>query len=50
MKEGRIAGSNFNVITYKNNYADLRSAFGNNLPLYYRHYITNGHAEKRKCV
>ena len=35
---------------YKNRYADLRVAFGNNLPKYYYHYINYGKAEKRVCI
>lgn len=50
MKEGRIGNAHFNVNTYKNNYIDLQNAFHNNLPLYFKHYLTNGRKEKRRCV
>ena len=42
MKETRQASSNFDVNYYKASYVDLQRAFGNNMPAYYRHYITNG--------
>ena len=47
MQEGRQAISDFNVYTYLDNYADLRSIFGNNLPAYYLHYIVSGQGEGR---
>lgn len=50
MLEGRQASSNFNVKAYRDNYADLRKAFGDNLPKYYRHYIEFGYTEKRKSL
>ncbi len=50
MTEGRIACADFNVAAYKNHYADLRNAFGDELPLYYKHYITYGQKESRNCV
>ena len=50
MKESRQAISTFNVTAYKNRYADLQKAFGNNLPAYYRHYITNGKSEGRVAI
>ena len=50
MKEGRQGNSTFNVISYKNNYADLRKAFGNDLVKYYQHYIKNGKREGRVCI
>jgi len=50
MIEGRQASSNFNVKAYRDNYADLRKAFGDNLPKYYRHYIEFGYTEKRKAL
>ena len=50
MKEGRKASINFDVKVYKKNYADLRAAFGENLPMYYQHYVTNGHKEGRKAI
>lgn len=40
----------FDPIYYSNQYPDLKAAFGNHLPLYYKHYITNGYRENRKCV
>ena len=50
MSEGRIAKSTFNVQFYKNAYADLRDAFGDNLQRYYWHYIVQGQYEGRKAV
>ena len=47
MAEQRQASEEFCVGFYYNNYADLRNAFGNNFPLYYAHYCTNGKAEGR---
>ena len=47
MSEGRHAHPSFNVHTYKNRYADLQKAFGNNLKAYYSHYINYGKAENR---
>ena len=49
MKEGRQASSNFNVQKYKSRYSDLRKAFGNNLPLYFKHYLEFGISEKRNA-
>ena len=49
MKEGRQAIDSFNVEVYKNNYADLRNAFGNDLPKYYEHWIKYGTKEGRKA-
>jgi hypothetical protein len=50
MSEGRQAGNNFNVRVYKNNYGDLRAAFGNNLKAYYIHYVRYGKAEGRTAI
>ena len=50
MKEGRQASANFNVTAYKNRYGDLRNAYGNNLPLYYMHYIKYGKKENRNAT
>ena len=48
MNEGRQAKSTFNVQSYRNQYQDLRLAFGwNNLPAYYNHYRTAGIYEGR---
>jgi hypothetical protein len=47
MTEGRRANTEFNVITYRTLYADLDSAFSNNLRLYYMHFIYYGKAEGR---
>ncbi len=57
MKEARQAISTFDVLTYRNNYADLRKAFDtvqgkltySDLPKYYLHYISNGAEEGRKA-
>lgn len=50
MKEGRQASSNFNVYSYRNEYPDLRVAFGKNLAKYYLHYIQSGKSEGRKAI
>ena len=50
MSEGRQASAKFNVKKYKNNYKDLRKAYGNNLKSYYEHYIKFGHTEGRKAI
>jgi len=49
IKEGRQAESSFNVISYQNNYPDLRAAFGtaSDLMKYVIHYLTYGKAEHR---
>ena len=47
MAEGRRGNKQFNVYAYKNRYADLKKAFGNNLCSYYLHYIEYGKAEGR---
>ena len=50
MGEGRQAKASFDVFSYRNQYQDLRVAFGNNLKSYYMHYISNGKAEGRKAT
>lgn len=50
MAEGRLASRNFNVAAYKNRYADLRQQFGNNLQLYYEHYVEYGFIEGRNAL
>lgn len=47
MSEGRQANPEFNVYQYRDNYADTVAAFGNDLALYYYHYIHHGKNEKR---
>jgi len=47
MGEGRVASSNFNVVSYKKRYPDLRNAFGTNTRLYYLHYLSTGKTEGR---
>ena len=48
MNEGRQASENFDVTSYKNQYADLREAFGwDDYPAYYYHYLFSGQAEGR---
>lgn len=32
---------------YVNKYSDIKNAFGNNLPTYYKHYIEFGRRENR---
>ena len=46
-RERRQAKATFNVNSYRNRYADLRSAFGTDWPRYYRHFCTNGFREGR---
>ena len=50
MHEGRQASENFNVQIYRNRYADLRAAFGNDLEKYYLHYLDNGISEGRSGI
>ena len=38
---------NFNVYSYKNQYVDLRRAFGNDLKSYYQHFVEHGKDEGR---
>ena len=47
MAEGRQASENFDVVSYRNRYPDLRKAYGDNLKLYYLHYISSGQKEGR---
>ena len=48
INEGRQASESFDVTSYRNQYADLRVAFGwDNYPAYYNHYVFNGQAEGR---
>ena len=48
MAEGRRASANFDVTSYRNQYPDLRQAYGSNLKSYYMHYIDYGYAEGRQ--
>ena len=50
MPEGRQANAEFNVKSYRNAYADLRQAFGNDLKSYYLHYMNCGKKEGRKAA
>ena len=50
MKEARQGSANFNVLKYKQRYSDLQKAFGENLPLYYKHYCQYGKKENRKAT
>ena len=47
MKEGRQGIVYFDVNSYKRRYKDLRMAFGNDLKLYYLHYVYSGQSEHR---
>lgn len=47
MSEGRQAHANFNVEIYRNNYVDLRNAFGSDLARYYLHFVQFGQREGR---
>jgi len=49
MQEARQAHVNFNVSAYRNRYEDLRDAFGDDLPQYYLHFVTNGRSENRSA-
>lgn len=48
MNEGRRGSEEFDVYSYKNQYYDLRAAFGDDLPRYYLHYAETGKAEGRQ--
>ena len=45
--EGRRGSDSFDVYGYRNRYADLRKAFGQNLKSYYIHYLNCGIKEGR---
>ena len=47
MAEGRRGSESFDVHGYRNRYADLRKAFGQNLKSYYIHYLNCGIKEGR---
>ena len=49
MAEGRRANETFDVFRYRTSYADLRSAFGDDLKAYYEHYIEYGQFEGRSA-
>jgi len=50
MNEGRKSCENFDVVSYRNQWADLRQAFGwNNLREYFLHYLNAGMREGRTC-
>ena len=48
MNEGRRGSEEFDVYSYKNQYYDLRAAFGDDLPRYYLHYAETGKAEESR--
>ena len=50
MKENRQASEDFDVISYSNEYADLRKAYGQDSKKYYQHYIDYGKKEKRQAT
>ena len=50
MSKQHQGSANFNVTIYKQNYADLQKAFGNNWPAYYTHYIQFGNSEGRNAA
>ena len=50
MNEGRQAKADFSVGVYRENYADLQSAYGNNLKGYYLHYMNFGKKEGRSGI
>ena len=47
MSEGRVANDNFNVNTYRANYSDLNSLYGDDLKKYYVHFVLYGSREGR---
>lgn len=47
MREGRRGNDTFDVAAYRNKYADLQQAFGNDWKGYYGHYVQYGRAEGR---
>ena len=47
MREGRRGNATFDVAAYRNKYADLQQAFGNDWKGYYMHYINYGAIEGR---
>ena len=51
MKEGRRACAGFDVYSYRNQWSDLRQAFGwSDLSKYYLHYVNAGVKEKRSAT
>ncbi len=48
--EARFANNTFDVISYYNQYSDLRRAYGNKMLSYYQHYCKNGKKEGRDAV
>lgn len=49
INEWRKTSPDFNVEKYASYYKDLRDAFGKESKFYYKHYITDGQYENRKC-
>ncbi len=47
MSQGHQAKETFDVRSYKNQYVDLRNAFGSDLKSYYMHYMYHGRKEGR---
>ena len=47
MNEGRQASEYFNVQTYRERYADLNAAFGDDWKSYFVHYLKCGKNEGR---
>ena len=50
MAEGRQAKADFDVFSYRNQYQDLRLAFGKDLKSYYFHYMNSGKKERRTAA
>ena len=50
MSEGRQAKDSFDVFSYRNQYQDLRLAFGKDLKSYYFHYMNSGKKERRTAA
>ena len=50
MNEGRQGCEKFDVMSYYNEYSDLRATYGNDLKKYYEHYINYGQKEGRNTT
>ena len=50
INEWRETSQFFNVKNYRDRYQDLQDHFGNDCKKYFKHYITNGQGENRRCI
>ena len=48
MARGMRGNLTFDVFFYREQYSDLEEAFGDDLEIYYMHYILHGHRERRQ--